>query len=1156
MDNFSHLHIHTEYSLLDGFSRVSNLIKRAKDLGMKSLAITDHGVMFGVIEFYNECLSNNIKPILGCEVYTAPRNLNDRDSRYDTNPGHLILLAKNNLGYKNLMKIVSIGFVDGFYYKPRIDKNILKKYSEGLICLSACLAGDIPRAILNNNIEKAKDLVREYTDLFGKNNFYLELQNHHMEEQLRVNDQLIKLSREMDVPLVATNDVHYIDKKDAKSHEILLCIQTATNIDDENRMKFPNEEFYLKSHQEMLDLFKHVPEAIENSNAIAEKCNVDLDFNTMHLPKYPLEDGVNEKEFLRELCYQGLKNKYKVIDNALKDRMEFELSTIDKMGYNDYFLIVWDFIKYAKDNNIMVGPGRGSAAGSIVSYTLDITTIDPIKYNLLFERFLNPNRVTMPDIDIDFCYERRQEVIEYVVDKYGKDHVAQIITFGTMAARAAIRDVGRALNMPYSKVDKVAKQIPMEIGMNIEKALNGNADLSKMTREDEEVNQLIELSKSVEGLSRHASTHAAGVVISNKPIVEYVPLYRNNEMITTQFPMTLLEDLGLLKMDFLGLRTLTVIRDALDNIKLSKNIDIDIDNLNIDDKGVYQLISSGDTLGVFQLESSGMQKFMNNLKPDAFEDIIAGISLYRPGPMDQIPTYIKNKKDPKHIKYIHPILEPILKVTYGCMVYQEQVMQIVREVAGYSMARSDLVRRAMSKKKMKVMEEERKVFIYGELDEENKVIVEGAIRRGVSLEQANQIYDQMIDFANYAFNKSHAAAYAVIAYQTAWLKKYYPVEFMAAILTSVMGNDTKVAQYIVNCRKMGITVLPPDVNESFIKFTVVGDNIRFGLAAVKNVGENAINSIINNRKEKSYLTFTDFCKKIDSRVMNKRAVESLIKCGAFDSLRVYRSQLMNIFEKTIENIAIEKKNNIDGQLSLFQNMNNKSLTDENLPQIEEFEEEIKLAMEKEMLGLYITGHPLKKYEEILEKKSTVNSNVMNNYEELHDLGVKDGCMVTAGGIINNKKNLLTKNNNMMCFLTLEDLYGSMEIVVFPKVYSRYEHLVDTDKKVLIKGKINFNEEQSPTIICEDIINLDYYNKNKEDTKENKKVEIIIPEMTNNIINIVKEVLIKHQGNTPVILIIRDTGKKFRSNKELWVTINTDLIDDLTKIVGKNNININ
>ncbi len=1154
MENFTHLHVHTEYSLLDGFCRIEDLVKQAKKLGMESLAITDHGVMFGVVDFYKQCVKEGIKPIIGCEVYTAPRTLHDKNSKQDSNPGHLVLLAKNQQGYKNLMKTVSTGFVEGFYYKPRIDIDYLREHKDGIIALSACLAGDIPRAIMANNLEKAKSLIQEYKDIFGED-YYLEVQDHGIPEQIKVKQGLALLSREMKVPLIATNDVHYVKREDTKNHDILLCIQTATSVSDSNRMKFSSDEFYLKSRDEMLDLFYDMPEAVGNSTIIAEKCNVELDFNTTHLPKFQLPPGEEDpKKYLSDLCYKGLTKKYDGVTEELTSRMEYELSVIDSMGYNDYFLIVWDFIKYAKDHQIMVGPGRGSAAGSIVAYSLDITTIDPIKYDLLFERFLNPDRVTMPDIDVDFCYERRQEVIDYVIEKYGHDHVAQIITFGTMAARQSIRDVGRSLDIAYGKVDKVAKEIPMEIGMNIEKAIKNNPNLIKMMEEDEEVENLIDIAKSLEGLSRHASTHAAGVVISNKPLVEYVPLYRNNEVISTQYTMTLLEELGLLKMDFLGLRTLTVIRDALENIQNNKNIEINLNNLEFDDKSVYELISSGHTLGIFQLESPGMQKFMTNLKPDSFEDIIAGISLYRPGPMDSIPTYIKNKKNPENIQYIHPILESTLKVTYGCMVYQEQVMKIVRDVAGYSMARSDLVRRVMSKKKMDVMEAERQVFIYGELDQSGNIVVEGALRRGVSENQANKIYDQMIDFANYAFNKSHAAAYAVIAYQTAWLKKYYPVEFMAALLTSVMGNDKKVAQYIMNCKNMSINVLPPDVNESHEKFTVVGDNIRFGLAAVKNVGENAVQTIIARREEEPYTSFTDFCKRNDSKVLNKRAVESLIKCGAYDSLKVYRSQLMNVYERIIDNINEDKKHKIEGQISLFQNMQDSSILKESLPDIGEFEEDMKLTMEKEMLGLYITGHPLKKYEKILVDKISLDSSMIDNQEELKEIGIKDGSIVTVGGIITQKKNLLTKKNTMMCFLTLEDLYGSIDIVVFPNIYKKYDRLANVDNTVLIKGRININEEQASSVICESITELSKFNDNKSINGKNS-LEIQIPEMTNFMIDKVKSILLRYPGNAPVILYIQNINKKFKSNKNLWVNINQKLLDELSAMFGDCNIKV-
>lgn len=1150
MGTFTHLHLHTEFSLLDGFCKMDELVSRVKELGMDSLAITDHGVMFGVVDFYKTCKKEGIKPIIGCEVYVSPRSMYSKESKLDSNPYHLVLLAKDRTGYENLMKIVSAGFVDGFYYKPRVDLDYLREHSQGLVCLSACLAGEIPRAITQGQLDKAEELAKTYQDIFGED-FYLELQDHHMPEQEPVNRGLVEIARRLNVELVATNDVHYVHKESAKSHDILLCIQTATNVDDENRMRFPNDEFYLKSRKDMEELFGDIPRALDNTQVIADKCNLDFSFNEIHLPRYPLAQGVEPKQFLRDLCFQGLDKKYGQRTESLIERLEYELRVIDEMGYNDYFLIVWDFIKYAKDNDIMVGPGRGSAAGSLVSYVLDITTIDPIAYNLIFERFLNPDRISMPDIDIDFCYERRQEVIDYVVEKYGYDHVAQIITFGTMAARAAIRDVGRSMNIPYNKVDRVAKQIPMELGMTIEKALNVNPKLVEMCKEDAETSELIEMSRSMEGLSRHASTHAAGVVISNKPVVEHVPLYRNNDSITTQFTMTLLEELGLLKMDFLGLRTLTVIRDSIRNIQKNKGIAVDVEQIPMDDASVYELISSGDTLGIFQLESAGMQRFMAGLRPDSFEDIIAGISLYRPGPMEQIPTYIKNKKNPDGITYIHEILRPILDVTYGCMVYQEQVMQIVRDVAGYSMGRSDLVRRAMSKKKMDVMEAERQVFIHGETDGDGNVLVEGALRRGVSVEQANKIYDQMIDFAKYAFNKSHAAAYAVIAYQTAWLKKHYPVEFMAALLTSVRGNETKVARYIADGKKMGIQVMAPDVNESYEDFTVVGDKIRFGLTAVKNVGENAVKSIIAKRRDAAYKTFTDFCSRADMKVLNKRAVESLIKCGAFDSLGVYRSQLMHSYERIIENIQTDRKYKIDGQISLFGEDLPLSAPKESFPDIPEYEEGYRLALEKDMLGLYITGHPLESYRSLLESSCTVNGEIVDHYEEMVEAGLRDNQMVTVGGIVGAKKNLLTKKNKTMCFLSLEDLYGTIEVVVFPNVYSTYEHLLELDNKLLIKGRLNISEDQASSVLCEEIVELERMEKKTRF----QGVQISVDSLQDEKIRQMKEVLQEYRGDKPIVLYSRQENKKYKANKSLWVQESKEAIEALCRIMGQTNVDI-
>ncbi|EMS72206.1 DNA-directed DNA polymerase III (polc) [Ruminiclostridium cellobioparum subsp. termitidis CT1112] len=909
MKDFVHLHVHTEYSLLDGSNRIKDLIQRIKELGMNSVAITDHGVMYGVVEFYKEALKNGIKPILGCEIYTAKRNMQDKQPGVDSDYGHLVLLAKNQTGYKNLMKIVSLGFTEGFYYKPRVDYQTLEKYSEGIIALSACLSGDIPAAILNNDYEKAVELANRLNTIFGQDNFYLELQHNGISDQNLVNQQLIKLSKELGIPLVATNDAHFLTREAAQSHEILLCIQTGKTINDENRMKFNTDEVYVKSPEEMYENFRNVESALENTVKIAEMCNVELEFGKLHLPGFTVEEGYTPYEYLKEKCYKGLVQKFgENCSEEIKERLEYELSVISSMGYVDYFLIVWDFIRYARENDIMVGPGRGSAAGSVVSYCLGITSIDPLKYNLLFERFLNPERISMPDIDIDFCYERRQEVIDYVISKYGKDKVSQIITFGTMAARAAIRDVGRALDVPYGEVDVIAKMIPFQIGMNIDKALEINPELKKKYELEDDTRLLIDTARSLEGLPRHASTHAAGVVISKEPIVEYVPLQLNENNVTTQFTMGLLEELGLLKMDFLGLRTLTVIRDAVNLVEQGHNKKIDINNINFDDHDVYKMIGEGKTVGIFQLESAGMTQFMKELQPSSLEDIIAGISLYRPGPMDQIPRYIRNKNNPKEIKYHHPMLENILNVTYGCMVYQEQVMQIVRELGGYSYGRSDLVRRAMSKKKVSVMEQERKNFIYGITDEEGNEVVRGAVKNGVDEFTANKIFDEMMDFASYAFNKSHAAAYAVVAYQTAWLKHYYPVEFLAASLNSFLGSSDKVSQYVNECKVLNIKVLPPDVNESNVKFTVVNQKIRFGLAAVKNVGENAIQSMIAERTQNGlFTTFLDFCQRIEGREINKRCIESLIKSGAFDSLKVFRSRLMAVYERFLDGIAQAKR---------------------------------------------------------------------------------------------------------------------------------------------------------------------------------------------------------------------------------------------------------
>ncbi|MEG6613271.1 DNA polymerase III subunit alpha [Pseudoclostridium thermosuccinogenes] len=1158
--DFVHLHVHTEYSLLDGANRIKELISRAVELGMKSMAITDHGVMYGVVDFYKEAVKNGIKPILGCEIYTARRSRFDKQPNIDSDPGHLVLLAKNTVGYKNLMKIVSIGFTEGFYYKPRVDMEILEKYSEGLIALSACLSGDIPKALIRNEYEKAKEIALKFNEIFGQDNFYLELQINGIEEQNLVNQKLIKLSRETGIPLIATNDAHYLRREDAKAHEILLCIQTGKSMDDEDRMRFSTDEVYVKSAEEMRQLFKNIPEAVDNTLKVAERCNVELEFDQRHMPEYNVPNGKDPYEYLRELCYEGLERLYGEKKDQNVERLEYELSVIKQMGYVDYFLIVWDFIKYAKDNGIMVGPGRGSGAGSIVAYCLGITSIDPIKYNLLFERFLNPERISMPDIDVDFCYERRSEVIDYVVKKYGEDRVSQIITFGTMAARGAIRDVGRALNIPYNEVDSIAKMVPFQIGMTIDKALEINPELRNRYENDAIIGELIDTAKQLEGMPRHASTHAAGVVISKEPIVNYVPLQKNEGNVTTQFPMGTLEELGLLKMDFLGLRTLTVIRDALELIRKNHGKEIDISRLKMDDPKVFKMIGEGKTAGVFQLESGGMTQFMKELQPSSLEDIIAGISLYRPGPMDQIPRYIQNKRDPSNIKYDHPLLENILNVTYGCMIYQEQVMQIVRDLAGYSMGRSDLVRRAMAKKKHSVMEQERQNFIYGITDEKGNVLVKGALRNGVDEKTANKIFDEMMDFASYAFNKSHAAAYAVVAYQTAWLKYYYPVEFMAALLNSFLGSSEKVSQYVYECKTMNIDVLPPDINESNVRFTVVDGKIRFGLAAVKNVGESAVKAIIEERERKGcFKTFRDFCERVDGKDVNKRCVESLIKCGAFDSMKVYRSQLMAVYEKMLDGIQQDKKRNTDGQLSLFElsgEMGAMLVAQEDYPDIKEYPPKMLLSMEKEMLGLYISGHPLSEYENEIKAQVTLYSSDLNENMPGDEVefgmtdirNISDGMPVIVGGIITGKKTKTTKNNNIMAFVTLEDNYGSMEIIVFPAVLERYASLLKEENIVLVHGRISVKEEEAPKIICDEVRPLVKTAFRKLYIRYNRDPDDKVMKST--------MCMLKYfNGNTPVCMYKEGDKKAKVLGREFWVNLNQSLLSELKLRFGEENVKV-
>lgn len=1195
---FTHLHVHTEYSLLDGAARIKDLVSHAKDLGMESLAITDHGAMFGVIDFYKECKKQGIKPIIGCEVYTAARKLTDKEADKDKYQGHLVLLAKNDTGYKNLIKLVSIGYIKGYYYKPRIDKDALREHSEGLIALSACLAGNVQYRLLKGDYDGAKEEASQLLEIFGQGNFYLELQDQGLEEEARINPHILKLSRELNVPVVATNDVHYVRKEDAEAHDVLLAIQTATSINDENRMRFPNDEFYLKSEEEMRKIFASVPEAIDNTQMVADACNVDFQFGQYHLPEFKAPDGKTNEEYLRELCYKGLEERYgKNLKPSLKERLEYEMGTIVSMGYVEYFLIVWDFINYAKENGIMVGPGRGSAAGSLVAYCLKITDIDPIRYNLIFERFLNPERVSMPDIDIDFCYERRQEVIDYVTRKYGEDKVCQIITFGTMKAKQAVRDVGRALDVSYAETDLIAKAIPFDLHMTISKALETNPELAKMYEENPKAKQVLDMARALEGMPRHASTHAAGVVISKKPIDEYVPLYLSDKGPATQFTMTTIEELGLLKMDFLGLRNLTVIRDALELIEKKHGITIDFAKMGYDDPGVYEMIAQGNTQGVFQLESQGMTQFMKNLRPSCFEDIVAGISLYRPGPMDSIPKYIENKKNPSNIKYVHPSLAPILDVTYGCLVYQEQVMQIVRDLGGYSYGRSDLVRRAMSKKKMSVMLEEKEYFINGKTDENGNIEIKGCVRNGIPEAAAEEIFNDMVSFAQYAFNKSHAAAYAVVAYETGYLKLHYPVEFMAALMTSVMGDANQIPKYIRNCNEMGIEVLPPCVNKSVKKFSVEDGKIRFGLMGVKNVGENVIEAIIKAREEKGLpRDIFSFIEQLDISLVNKKAVESLIKAGACSCLSENKAALLSVYEGLVESAQNSSRKNLAGQMSLFDIGGGEEAAETflspKLPDVAPFSKEISLDMEKEMLGVYITDHPLKDYEEKMAAVASITSEELNHAGDEEETGqrlsrIKDGMKAVMAGMVTSKRTLITKSNKMMAFLALEDLYGVSEVVVFPNVYERSVQYLGGDSVIAVRGTVNFKEDEAPKLLADSIEPIDSafssekagnhgrkedYDK-KSIYKEASKaptatkvpaapkipaadvfIKLRIPAGVDVNINLeqIKSVLQRHHGNIQVLIYLPD-GKTLRTDSDLWGENTNALKLQLMAILGQENV---
>ena len=1148
--NFTHLHVHTEYSLLDGSNKIKEYVARVKELGMDSAAITDHGVMYGVIDFYRAARAAGINPILGCEVYVAPGSRFDREAgsgedRYY----HLVLLAENNQGYSNLMKIVSKGFVEGFYYKPRVDLQLLEKYHEGIIALSACLAGEVARFLTRGMYEDARAAALRYQNIFGKGNFFLELQDHGIPEQQNVNQQLLKMHRETGIELVATNDVHYTLAEDAQPHDVLLCLQTGKKLSDTDRMRYEGGQYYVKSPEEMERLFPYATEALENTHKIAQRCHVEIEFGVTKLPKFGVPDGYTSWEYLNELCFKGLEERYQPVTEALKERLNYELSTIRNMGYVDYFLIVWDFIKYARDHDIMVGPGRGSAAGSLVAYTLGITQLDPIRYDLLFERFLNPERVSMPDIDVDFCFERRQEVIDYVRRKYGDDCVVQIVTFGTLAARGVIRDVGRVMDLPYAQVDTIAKMIPQELNITIDKALQMNPELKKAYEDEKEIHELIDTAKRLEGLPRHTSMHAAGVVISQKDVSEYVPLSRASDgSIVTQFTMTTLEELGLLKMDFLGLRTLTVIQNAVHLVEQDTGVKLDMQQIDYNDKRVLDSLGTGRSDGVFQLESAGMKNFMKELKPQSLEDVIAGISLYRPGPMDFIPQYIRGKNRPDTIKYDCPQLEPILKPTYGCIVYQEQVMQIVRNLAGYTLGRSDLVRRAMSKKKAAVMEKERQNFVYGNEEEG----VPGCIANGISEQTANKIYDDMTDFAKYAFNKSHAAAYAVVSYQTAFLKYYYPVEFMAALMTSVIEMPNKVAEYIQVCRQMNIKILPPDVNRGAYGFSVDNGSIRYGLSAIKSVGRPVINALVEEREiNGEYRSLKDFIERLTGTV-NKRAIENFIKAGALDCMEGNRRQKMLVYGQIVDSIAQEKKNSFAGQMSLFDLVSEEDKKDYEIrmPDVEEYDKDMVLAFEKDVLGIYLSGHPLEKYRNIMEKMISARTIDFQPDDETGIPKVYDGQKVIIGGMITEKTIKYTRNNKVMAFLTMEDLMGTVEIVVFPRDYEKWQAMINEDARVFIQGRVNAEDDKPSKLILEKV-------RSFEDMPREIWIQFSDKEeYTQKAEELLKELANAHgNASSAVVIYLKDVNAMKRLPAVYHVQITEYLLEDLRKKYGESNVKL-
>lgn len=1154
---FVHLHTHTEYSFLDGACRIERILERAKELNMNALAITDHGSMCGVIDFYKAAKAKGIKPIIGCEVYVAAKDRTSKSHENGNTTHHLVLIAKNMTGYRNLIKIVSQGYMDGFYYKPRVDFSVLEQHSQGLICLSACLAGEIPQAIVNDDESRAKELIEKYKNLYGKENFFLEIQNHGIAEQKKVNAFLIPYAQEVGIGLVATNDVHYVEKKDAKYQDLLLCIQTNRKVAETDRMAFESDEFYLKSEEEMHALFGQVPGALENTQKIADMCDLEFKFNVLKLPKFAVPQNGDSFEYLKSLCYAGMQKRYGE-NSEVKQRLDFELEVIRNMGYVDYFLIVWDFIKYAKDNGIPVGPGRGSAAGSVVSYCLSITNIDPIRFGLIFERFLNPERVSMPDIDVDFCNEDRQKVIDYVVEKYGRDCVSQIITFNKMKAKNAIRDVGRVLDISYADTDAIAKMIPFDLKMTIEKALKVNPELKAKYDEDATVRELIDDAMALEGLIRNAGTHAAGVVISQKPLTEYVPLQKNDDVLITQFPKDTVEELGLLKMDFLGLRNLGIIKDAIDIIRASTGKEIDIDNIDLNVSEVYKMISRGETEGVFQLESPGMKQFIKEMKPESIEDIVAGISLYRPGPMDQIPRYIANKNHPENVKYKHPLLEPILNVTYGCMVYQEQVMEIVRKLGGYSLARADLVRRAMSKKKMDVMNEERKNFIYGKEDADGTVLIEGCLRRGVDEKTANEIFDEMMDFANYAFNKSHAAAYAFVVYQTAYLKYFYPAEYMAALLSSVLDSPEKVGVYSMETARMGIQILPPDINESAAGFTVIGDKIRFGLAVIKNVGVGCVDAIVAERKQNgAFTSYRDFAKRTLPLNVTKRVHEYLIKAGAFDALGEKRACLLSDFESILDAFSDDLKRNVAGQISLWgEEMETMEIYSSNL---EEFPQKELLKLEKESIGYYISGHPLNEFSEEIAKISTLSlSQLQENNDDTETDAVayskirtlQDGDKVTVCAIAAGVKTKITKSNKMMAFVTAEDLTGQAEILIFPNVYERCKQYLTEDAPLIISGKLSFKEDEEPKILCDTISPLEHGIK---ETASGKKLYLKFELGKSYLLDRAKKILAEHTGDIAVYIHMEETAVTAIAPKSLWCNGSDDALHKLTNLLGEKNV---